>query len=111
MPRLSWLVKCTKILLTSACIPRGYRVKLKRQGYTARRTTDIEQTSVGIAHARPNYVVWTSVLLADEVLPLRSRGNLEAAKTQHGPGIRMDIREGTIQCRLLARKFKMHAQY
>ena len=37
---------------------RGYCIKLQRQGYTARRTTDhekitIEQTSVGLAHAHP----------------------------------------------------------
>ena len=93
--------------------------KLKRQGYTARRTTDYEKLqlnglvwgSLTLAPINLYRVVGTSVLLANEVLPLRSRGNLEAAKTQQGPGIRMDIRGGTIQCRLLARKFKMHAQY
>ena len=40
---------------------RGYRVKLQRQGYTERRTPDIaiEQTSVGLAHARPNKVLYS----------------------------------------------------
>ena len=62
-PRLSWLVESYGDVTHAA---RGYRVKLQRQGYTARRTTDniylyniswkiaIEQTSVGLAHTRPN---------------------------------------------------------
>ena len=39
---------------------RGYRVKLQRWEYTERRTPEkrkilIRLTSVGLAHARPNY--------------------------------------------------------
>ena len=68
MPRLSWLVKLYENLTYVCMRPRGYRVKLQRQGYTERRTPDnntyihiyiwknaIEQTSAGLAHTRPNY--------------------------------------------------------
>ena len=51
-------------------VARGYHVKLQRQGYTARCTIDnlyniswkiaIEQTSVGLTHARPNWASTSS---------------------------------------------------
>ena len=72
-PRLSWQVKSYGNLMHAAC---GYRVKLRRQGYTARCTTDdiylyiswkiaVEQTSVGLAHACPN---WASTSSSEAIM-------------------------------------------
>ena len=40
MPRLSWLIKVVRNSYLCPPAARGYHIKLQRQGYTARRTTD-----------------------------------------------------------------------
>ena len=61
----SWLGGCqrkTKLYKNLTCVPRaahGYHVKLQHHEYTERRMPDkipIRLTSVGLAHARPNYI-------------------------------------------------------
>ena len=58
MPRLSWLVKVVRNSYLRPHAACGYRVKLQRQGYTARRTTD------NIYHEKSqlNRLVWGSRL-------------------------------------------------